>query len=124
MKHISLVTLKGVTSELNDVNDTEPERNATIRNIIRYTDKQNNSVLSALRVLRVRQLEYINKKLKIFDLDNAIQNWFDRLTIDQRTYLKYLPSIIDTERIKGQKEMSGGLCDEIKDWFIESNLIL
>jgi hypothetical protein len=43
---------------------------------------------------------------------------------EQTMYLSYIPSIIDTERIKGQKEMSGGLCDEIKDWFIENNLVL
>lgn len=124
MKDISLIALKGVASELTDATDIEPERNSTIRNIIRYTDKQNNTVLSALRVLRVNQLEYINKKLKIINIDDEIKNWFNMLTPEQIIYLRYIPSIIDTERIKGQKEMSGGLCDEIKEWFIETNLII
>jgi superfamily II DNA or RNA helicase len=64
LKNISLIALKGIASDLTDKNDTEPERNATIRNIVRYTDKENKSVMSALRVLRTRQLEFINSNLK------------------------------------------------------------
>ncbi len=124
MKNVSLVALKGIASTLSDKNDIEPERNSTIRNIIRYTEKENRSIISTLRVLRVYQLELINSHLKIIDLNAEINKWFNSLSPEQENYLKYIPSIIDTERIKGQKEMSGGLCDEIKDWLIDMNLVL